>query len=186
MHSLTKLLQRFAREDRGALVAEAVLVLPFMLWSYLALFVYWDAYRAMNTVQKAAYTVADMISREMVAVNDNYIYGMDAMLEYMIDQDQDAKTRVSSITWSDTNKRFEVLWSRSPGNALTPLTTTTLQAFKSQIPMMALGDTVVLVEVEVNYHPAFNVGVGNQVLKQFIVTRPRFVPKVCLTGVVCT
>ncbi len=44
-------LRRFLRQDEsGALMAEAVLVLPFMLWSYLALFVYWDSYRAVNTV----------------------------------------------------------------------------------------------------------------------------------------
>jgi len=48
-------LRRFLRQDEsGTLMAEAVLVLPFMLWSYLALFVYWDSYRAVNTVQKAA------------------------------------------------------------------------------------------------------------------------------------
>ena len=33
--------------------------------AYLALFVYWDAFRSVNTTQKAAYTISDMISREM-------------------------------------------------------------------------------------------------------------------------
>ena len=111
-------LRRFLRQDEsGTLMAEAVLVLPFMLWSYLALFVYWDSYRAVNTVQKAAYTVSDMISREMVSVTEAYIVGMDAMMEYLIDQDQDSKTRVSEITWSQINNRYEVFWSRSPHNA---------------------------------------------------------------------
>lgn len=81
-------LRRFLRQDEsGTLMAEAVLVLPFMLWSYLALFVYWDSYRAVNTVQKAAYTVSDMISREIVSITEAYIVGMDAMMEYLIDQD---------------------------------------------------------------------------------------------------
>ena len=180
------MLHRFRNEEGGTLVAEAVLVLPFMLWSYLALFVYWDAYRSVNTVQKAAYTVSDMISREMVAVSDAYINGMDAMMEYMIDHSQDAKTRVTSVTWSAINNRYEVHWSRSPGGAMPQLTTTTIQGMKDRIPVMSDGDYVVLVEVEVSYHPSFNVGVGNQILEQFIVTRPRFVPKVCLTGTTCT
>ena len=51
---------------------------------------------------------------------------------------------------------------------------------------MAVEADVVIVETEVDYHPAFNVGVNDQVLKQFIVTRPRFVPKLCMTGVTCS
>lgn len=182
---MRNLFRRFARDESGTLMAEAVIVLPFMLWAYLALFVYWDAYRAVNVVQKSAYTISDMISREMVAVNDAYIDGMDSMLEYMIDQSQDAKTRVTSLTWSAINNRYEVHWSRSPHNAMPRLTTATLAALADRIPVMSDGDHVVLVEVEVNYEPAFNVGVGDQTIKQFIITRPRFVPRVCLTGVVC-
>lgn len=179
-------LEKFRRDETGTLMAESVLVLPFMLWSYLALFVYWDSYRAVNTVQKGAYTVSDMISREMVPVSNAYINGMDQVLEYLIDPDQDAKLRVSSITWSDLNNRYEVHWSRSPGNAMAQLTTGTVASLAGRLPNMADGDFVVLVEVEVNYEAAFNVGLGDQTLKQFIVTRPRFVPKVCLTGVACT
>ena len=183
---LHRLMSRFSKDEAGTLMAEAVLVLPFMLWSYLALFVYWDSYRAINTVQKAAYTISDMISREMVAVTDDYIVGMDAMMEYMIDQDQDSKTRVTEITWSELNNRYEVFWSRSPHNAMPRLTNGDLAALAHRLPLMADGDHVVLVEVEVSYSPSFNVGIDDQVLKQFIVTRPRFVPKVCLTGVACT
>jgi Flp pilus assembly protein TadG len=179
-------LRRFGRDEAGTLVAESVLVLPFMLWSYLALFVYWDSYRSVNTVQKAAYTISDMISREMVPVTENYINGMDTILEYLIDADQDAKLRVSSIRWSELNNRYEVMWSRSPGNAMIRLTTATVAGIASKLPNLADGDYVVLVEVDVNYHAAFNVGINDQSLKQFIVTRPRFVMPVCLVGAPCT
>lgn len=179
-------LRRFGRDETGTLVAESVLVLPFMLWSYLALFVYWDSYRAVNTVQKAAYTISDMISREMVPVTEAYIVGMDSVMEYLIDGDQNASIRVSSITWSQINNRYEVLWSRSPGNAMTQLTTGTVNALADKLPLLADGDSIVLVEVDVNYSAAFNVGINDQTLKQFIATRPRFVPRVCLTTVACT
>ena len=48
------------------------------------------------------------------------------------------------------------------------------------------GDYVVIVESRVGYEPAFDVGMDAQTLAQFIVTRPRFVPKVCLSGVTCS
>lgn len=187
MMTLDARLRRFLREDEsGTLMAEAVLVLPFLLWAYLALFVYWDNYRAINTVQKAAYTISDMISREQVAITEAYIVGMDAMMEYLIAQDQDAKIRVSSITWSEINNRYEVIWSRSPDNAYPRLTTASVSDFAGQLPTMYPGDYVVLVEVGVSYRPAFNVGLSDQVLKQFIVTRARFVSPVCLLGAPCT
>lgn len=185
MTMFRRLIQRFTREETGTLMAEAVIVLPVMLWSYLALFVYWDSYRAINTVQKAAYTVSDMLSRERTSITEAYIVGMDSIIEYMIDQDQEAKVRVSEIKWSQINNRYEIHWSRSPNGALPQLTTASVAALKGRLPVMADGDRVVLVEVEVNYHASFNVGVDDQTIKQFIVTRPRFLPRICLVGVTC-
>ncbi len=178
--SLTRL-ARFFREETGTVMAEAVLVLPFMLWSYLALFVYWDSFRSLNTVQKAAYTVSDAISREMVSITPTYINGLDKMLEYLVDKNQDVKLRVSSIYQSDAHNRIEIHWSVAANGAMVPLTTTTLQTLKTKIPKMADGDFVILVEVEADYTPAFNVGMNETTLSQFIVTRPRFVTCVLMS-----
>lgn len=186
LHTCRTLGRRFARDESGVLMAEAVIVLPLMLWAYLALFVYWDGYRSVNTSQKAAYTISDMISREMVTLPANYVTGMRDVMRFLIDKDQPVRIRVSSVTWSQANNRFEVDWSRSPDAALPQLTTGTIKNYADRIPKMADGDRVVIVETEVDYHPAFNVGVNDQVLKQFIVTRPRFVPKLCMTGVTCS
>lgn len=185
MYSPLARLQRFWRDESGTMLAEAVIVLPLMLWAYVALFVYWDAYRSVNTVQKAAYTVSDMVSREMVTLNAQYVPGMRDLMRYLIGKDQNIKLRVTSVTWSELNNRFEVDWSRSPDRAMPELTTATIADVAYRIPDMADGDRVMLVETEVAYHPAFNVGLSDTTLQQFIVTRPRFVPKICLTGVVC-
>ena len=179
-------MRRFLRDETGTLLAEAVIVLPLMLWAYMALFVYWDAYRSINTVQKASYTVSDMVSREMVTLNAQYVPGMRDLMRYLIGRNQDIKLRVTSVAWSDANKRFEVDWSRSPDSKMPQLTTATIADLAYRIPKMADGDRVMLVETEVAYHPAFNVGLSDSTLKQFIVTRPRFVPKICLINVVCS
>ena len=169
-------LTRFGRNEAGTVVVEAVIVLPLFLWAYIALFVYWDAFRSMNTVQKAAYTISDMISREKVGKTTAYINGVQEMLEYLIDEDQNARLRVTEVTWSTTRKRFEVHWSRSPNNGLPPLTTASLQNYSHAIPTMTAGDYVIVVEVEVAYQPAFDIGMPNQTFREFIVTRPRFAP----------
>ena len=66
------------------------------------------------------------------------------------------------------------------------LTTATIAYYANRIPEMADGDRVIIVETEVSYHPAFDVGMNDEVLKQFVVTRPRFIPKLCMTGVTCS
>lgn len=180
MKNLTSVLRlkmaRFGREETGSVVAEAVIVLPLFLWAYIALFVYWDAFRSMNAVQKAAFTVSDMISREKLGKTTAYINGVKQVLEYLIDENQDARMRVTEVTWSDVDKKFKVHWSRSPGNAMTPLTTATLQRYAYQIPKMNAGDYVIIVEVQVDYKPNFDIGMPDETYKEFIVTQPRFVP----------
>jgi Flp pilus assembly protein TadG len=178
-------LRTFGRDEGGTVVAEAVIVLPLFLWAYIALFVYWDAFRSMNTVQKAAFTISDMISREQTGITSAYVDGMSDVMEYLIDENQDAAMRVTSVTWNETDNRFEVHWSSSPGNSMTPLTNSTIQDYAYEIPTMAAGDYVIIVEVEVDYAPTFDVGLPDQTFKQFIVTRPRFLPCLPLDTISC-
>ena len=178
-------LRSFGRDEGGSVVAEAVIVLPLFLWAYIALFVYWDAFRSMNTVQKAAFTISDMISREQTGITTAYVNGMSTALEFLIDEDQSAKLRVTSVTWSTANNRFEVHWSKSPENKLPALTTTALQTYAYQIPTMSPGDYVIIVEVKVGYQPGFDIGMPDQTFSQFIVTRPRFLPCLPLDTISC-
>jgi Flp pilus assembly protein TadG len=184
--SMVQKLRRFARDNDGSVMAETVIVLPVLLWSYLALFVYWDAFRSTNEVQKATYTISDIISREMVTKPQSYFDGLRDVAEFLVDADQDVKMRVTSITYDEDDARFEVLWSYSPDNTMPALTTATLQNYASRIPDMNDADFATIVETEVDYEPAFNVGLTDQTMQQFIVTRPRFVAPNCLSGATCT
>lgn len=177
---------RFLHDESGTVMVETVIVLPMLLWSYLAMFVYWDSFRSMNTVQKAAYTVSDAISREMIALPDTYFNGLRSVMEILIDRNQDVKMRITSITYDQATLQFKVLWSYSPGSMLPELTTATLQEVKSRIPKMSDADFATIVETEVPYTPAFNVGLSSQTMKQFIITRPRFVAPTCMIGRNCT
>lgn len=66
-------IRRFARDERGSLLAELVIILPIGVFAYFALYVYWDAFRSMNIVQKASYTISDTISREMTTFTPAYV-----------------------------------------------------------------------------------------------------------------
>ncbi len=180
---LPKPITAFGRNEVGSVVAEAVIVLPVLLWAYIALFVYWDSFRSLNSVQKASYTLSDMISREQSDIDQDYIDGMGTLLEYLIDDNQDADLRVSSVYWSEDNEQFELFWSASPHDDVPVLTNETLQDLAYEIPTMAAGDSAIIVEVTVDYVPGFDVGMPDQTFHQFIVTRPRGPPCIPLNPV---
>ena len=50
---------------------------------------------------------------------------------------------------------------------------------------MSPGDYVIVLEVEVNYQPTFDIGMPAQTFKQFVVTRPRFLPCLPLDAISC-
>ncbi|ULB09056.1 pilus assembly protein [Cereibacter azotoformans] len=179
---MDRLFRPFRRDESGTAVVELVLVLPIMLWAYLALFTYWDAYRVLNTTQKASYTIADMISR-FDTLDPADFPGMQDVLEYMIGDREGAKMRITAVVWSDKDKRFNVQWSCSPGKAKSVWTTALLNAdtgIKGRIPSLDDGEWSVIVETWVDFVPAMDLSslpvstpLEPRTFHQFIATRPR-------------
>lgn len=183
--------RRFGRNEDGVMAAEVILTFPVFMFCIMGIYTYWDAFRALNTAQKATYTVSDMITREQRPVDETYLRGLHDVLEYMTGNELPVQMRVSSITYSGVRERYEIDWSRSPYNEMPQLTTTSLQPLAQHIPMLADGDSIILVESNLEFTPAFQktpaffMYLGDQVFQQFIVTRPRFVPRICLKNVPC-
>jgi len=175
-------LRRFLRDDRGSVMAEALITMPILIWVYVSLFAFWDGYRSSNMLQKASYAVSDIISRES-EVSAADLTGLSQVLEFMLPSDMNATMRVTSVTWDAVDNRYEVLWSRMvSGSGLPALTTGTLQPLAARLPNMTDGDTVVLVETQAIYRTVMNVGLNDMTMNEFIVTRPRFVNRVALVS----
>jgi Flp pilus assembly protein TadG len=186
MFSPILVIKHFGRDETGTVMAETLIVLPMLLWAYLALFVYWDSFRSMNKVQKATYTISDTISREMATVPSTYFDGLQSVMGLLIDGDQTVKLRVTSITFDQDEDKYKVLWSYSPNGGFAEYTDATLASVRGKIPNMSDADFATIVETEVPFTPVFNVGLTLTTFKQFIVTRPRFVAPTCMTGRTCT
>lgn len=86
MSFLPSLTHRFGRDEKGSLFVDAIIVMPMFVWGYAGMFVYWDAYRAINTVQKASYSVSDLVSRNQNTngIDDAYITGMRTAFNRML------------------------------------------------------------------------------------------------------
>ena len=113
-----RVLRRFVRDESGMILAEAMFVLPLLVLMYLGMFVFWEVHRAHNTNIKAAYTVADMVSRETATLNTAYINGLGSIHRYISNTGEATSIRVTHILYRASDDSYRVLWSRNgPGRA---------------------------------------------------------------------
>lgn len=169
-------LRLFGRREHGSFSIEAVLVLPLMAWAILASFSYFDGLRQDNINIKAAHTLSDMLSRETVPIDDSYVKGMQAVLDYLTGQRFDTTLRISVFQYDDSNKEFVLNWSQG-SNGTPALTADTQSLVEDRLPLTADGDTVITLETWIDYKALYTYALDDTVLYQFTVTHARYVPQ---------
>ncbi|MFZ1469200.1 MAG: hypothetical protein WAT09_09495 [Paracoccaceae bacterium] len=185
MKSLSRRIRQFRDQEDGLVMTELLIMLPLLIWVFMALFVYWDAFRTINQAQKATYSVSDLMSRQG-DVDMTFINGMKVVTKYLMNGEPAVKIRITSVKYKASTNKMQVLFSKSPGNQLPSLTDTEMNktTMRNRIPVMADQDSILLVETEIGYDPAFEVGIPNHVFKNFVITRPRF-HQICFVGLSC-
>jgi len=190
LHRLTSALARFRQGERGWMTAEAVLILPVLVWWYLGSLVFFDAYDARSVNLKASYTISDLFSRNLDGrIDANEIEAMSDLFVYLTaGHGSDSALRVSLIHCTDkcdeAGRELGLDWSYGT-NGKAALVDADLRDYDDIIPVMPLGDRVFIVETLTHYQPPFNVGLTEKSYSNVVVTRPRFVAAPCLEGVNC-
>ena len=191
LRNLKTTLREFVRDQDGLASAEMILMLPFYLFCIMGTFTFWDAYDVVNRSQKAAYSVSDLVTRKQDNVTEAYVNGMFSTMQYMMGPSLPVRTRITSVFYSESRNRYEVLWSRSSYPGIPRLTTMTLPTIESHLPVMYDGDALIVVEANIEFEPILAVAgwamndVESGTMRHVIVTRPRFLPKICMQGVAC-
>ncbi|MFN3952982.1 MAG: TadE/TadG family type IV pilus assembly protein [Pararhodobacter sp.] len=168
---------RWLREQRGAVSVEAVLVLPVVIFALLAMFVYFDAFRTQKSNTGVSYTVSDLVSRQITPITPAFVENMHDLFDYLARARHPTTLRLSSVYYNVVDQEYQVVWSYASRGG-TGLSNAELNAAIDRMPMIPRGDTVVLLETQMNYRPPFNAGLGASVLEHFVVTRPRFAPQI--------
>lgn len=171
--ALLSRLKAFNDETKGTVSVEAVIMFPLLLWAFLAMFTFFDGYRQVSIGQKAAFTIADMISRETDALNDIYIDNALEMFEYLTTSTGQSELRVSIIYYDDTANEYYLGWSEARGGR-TALTDAVLQSWGAVLPVLPESEALILVETWKAYVAPFNVGLVDRALETFIFASPRF------------
>lgn len=202
MNPMQTSVRRFLKDESGVLLAEALILMPILIWGFLALVVYWDLFRVMNVSQKAAYSIADLLSRQGV-VTEDFIDGQENILQFLTPGADASRVRITSVQMNegpntpanpifDGNDNFCLIFSRSSNDvAAPPLSQSDLldKDFTDQIPNLDDLESVIIVETWVDYSPDFDTGVliaapgaPAETFYHFIVTRPRNWRRVTLDG----
>ncbi len=177
LRRLHALARAFARETRGSVSIEFVIMMPLLFWAFMASYVFFDGYRQSAVNLKAAHTIGDLISRETNAITDEYIDSMQSLLQVLTRASSPVSLRVTVVRWDEGDGRYHVDWSEARGFAST-LGNGDMAAIAARLPVMPDNERVILIETSNTFIPLFNVGLDNIDLDNFMFTRPRFAPQV--------
>ncbi|SFP66150.1 TadE-like protein [Tranquillimonas alkanivorans] len=185
MRRALQVIRRFTKREEGSQTVEFVLMLPLLLWAVGALYVYMDAFRMRSVATKAAYTVADMLSRETNVIDQDYLDGVHGVLNFLNGSNANTRLRVTVVSCdadceTDERRDLRVRWSHSTGSTPT-LTDGDLDQppYSVRIPTLVQGEDLILVETEVDYEPAFAFGLAALTFDNLMNTRPRFARAPC-------
>lgn len=170
-------LRRFRDAEDGVMAVEAVVVIPFLVWSFLALFALTDVYRSQHANTTSSYTIVDALSRETEAVNAAYIEGLNNLHTQMTRARAATKMRATHVWFDGGDNQLEVRWSYGTGE-LPALTTATLSEISARIPTLSNGESVIVVETWMPYSPIVDYLVEDLNIYKLVVSRPRYAPTI--------
>ena len=172
-------LRRFRREDDGTIMVEALITLPLLIWALAATYEFFEVHRYNSVRDKATYTVADMLSREMGTVTPTYIDNTKTVFDRITNDGGANELRISVIKYDQQDDEYFVSWSEvRGGGTLTPLDDADVATGHDSLPIMDDGEEVILVESVSTYPALFDVGINDINIATRVLTSPRFAPQI--------
>ena len=185
LRSPIKRLRAFVKDEYGVASIEAILLMPLLMWAYVATYVVYDGYKRQLDGLRSTYAVADAISREEQAINQFYLNSMIELTDFMTHSPSGITQRVTIVCYDEDDEEYFVAWSRSTGprEASYPVhNDTTINNNSDRLPDFPEGDQVILVETFMEYTPLMNIGLDDQLFEYWIFARPRFTNQVKWQG----
>lgn len=193
--------RRYLRDEGASLSVEAVMVLPLLLWGYFGMFILFDAYRALAANIRVAYTISDMLSRELDAVDAAYIEGLNNIQDVLTQSPSRTVLRVTSARYNDDNGddvidpgEHDLVWSYSTAGKNAIVSADFEEKIVNYLPPMPDGGVLIVVETWMAYVPFMNITLeqlyqmgdksdrvvfGPFYFESLVATRPRFAGQLC-------
>ena len=174
-------LQRFRSEERGSVTIETAIIFPAIFMVILALFTAFHTFQIYSVNQKAAYTIADMVSRETNPIDPDYLQGTRELLRYMTNANiDDVSVRVTVAYYDADTDTYRHDWSAEQGDVLA-ITSAQVAAWSAYLPTLPDQERIVVVETFHYYEPPFDTGLMARTISNFIFSKPRYAAQVLWT-----
>lgn len=171
---------RFARDENGAAHIEAMIMIPLMFTVMVASLSMLDLLRQHGAHQKAAFTIGDMVSRETLPLDPDYLIGTHHLLNTLTRTPQDSSVRISVVRYDSNNNAMKLDWSKATGG-LAPKQNSEVRDWTDRLPLMVHNERMIVVETAARWDAPLNMSLGTQVIDNFVFTRPRYAPQVLWT-----
>lgn len=169
-------LKRFKRSEDGLITIEAVLMVPVLFWSLTASYTFFNSYHQSARNLKAAYAVADIISRERGTITSTYVETLYSLMQNMVEERSDMNMRISFLRYDKPDKRHYVLWSCARGaDFTTKWDNGNIHQLEDRLPTMPDNGKMIVVETSNLYRPPFKLLVTRPpyYMNNFVFTHPR-------------
>lgn len=164
----------FARDTKGTVAVESIVLLPLVIWTYVAMFTFFDMLRMKSVNQKAAFTIADAYSRETQKINDTYVDSTFTLFQGLT-RVSNPGLRVTVISYDQDTDKYTVKWSERRGAAApSQLNDNNVNSLRSWLPRIASGDEFILLETWNDYKIPFKIGMDDWQMKSHVFMNPRF------------
>lgn len=173
--------RRVLQQEDGSASLEALAMFPIMMWGFVATLAFFDAYRTEAVSEKAALTIADMLSRETDYITDTYLDGAYGLLQFLTLHDTTPGMRITSMRYhvrDETNSygvknHYHVVWSEVRSTTREPLTRSDLDGLLDRLPALSDGDRLLLVETWTQFEPRYSVGLETAEMSSYVFISPR-------------
>ena len=184
---LNRVIRRFCGERDGSVMVETVICLPLLVWALVATWEFFEVHRYRSVREKGTYTIADMISREVLGINDTYMDNAKTLFDGISNDNGVNQIRISVVRYDADTDEYFIRWSKVRGDGdYSELSTDDVRNSHATLPLMNDGEDLILVETISTYSPLFNVGLSNNVkIDTRIFTKPRIIGQVCYEGEAC-
>ncbi len=173
-------ISRFRNDERGSVMLEAVITLPLLIWAIGATYEFFEVHRYNSARDKASYTIADMISREMLPITPSYLNNAKTVFDTIANDNGENALRVSVIKYDADTNEYSIKWSEVRGTTrLNALSTADVKTAHAILPVMRDGEELIVVDSLSEYPPMFDIWFGDGMdVATHVITSPRFAPQI--------
>lgn len=180
---LARLLSSLRHSERGAIAIELLgVVLMFGAAASFSTTAF-GYYKSQSRDAKAAYAVADAISRETQNITPAFLDTLHELHKFTTVAKAGSALRITVVDYDPRTADYRIRWSRSRAEGLQLNSDVlTVDELRPRLPTLANYESIVVVETYLNHEPfSGHFGMAPILFQHVAISRPRNGPQICVT-----